>query len=373
MNYATKFVGLDVSKDKIAVAVADQGREEARFWGTIRHTKEEVFKLMKKLGGEGILLEVCYEAGPTGYVLYRWLLEANISCIVVAPSLIPRRPGDRVKTDKRDAMRLGQLFRAGELIAIHIPKEEDEAFRDLVRAREDTKEDIGRHYQRLGNFLLRYQIMAPLKANKSSSRAQEEWLDTLRFQNDCQRTAFQEYRQAIRESQERIKRYEQEIENQANTGNFPLVVAFQALRGVALVTAATLASEIGDIKRFTQPRHLMSYAGLVPSEHSSGNGHWRGKITKAGNTHLRRIIVEAAWSYQHVPGVRRVLRDRLEGMSAEIQAISWSAQTRLHKKMKNMRFRGKNAGTIAVAVARELLGFVWAIANEVEKKSKKIS
>jgi len=369
MKNATKFIGLDVSKDKIAIAIANEGREEARFWGTLPHSKEAICKLMRNLNGAGVQLEVCYEAGPTGYMLYHWLLAMDISCTVIAPSLIPTRPGDRVKTDRRDALRLAQLFRAGELVPIRVPKEEDEAFRDLVRAREDAKEDSNRHCQRLGKFLLRLQIFQLPKATTSGSKKHEEWLDTLRFERDSQRVTFQEYRQSIRETKERIKRYDEEIEKQAQTGHFPLVNAFQALRGIALVTAATLASEIGDISRFAHPRQLMSYAGVVPSENSSGNGRWQGKITKAGNAHLRRIIIEAAWSYQHVPGVRKALRDRLEGMSAEVQRISWTAQTRLHKKMKRMRHQGKNAGTIVVAVARELLGFVWAIGQEINKQS----
>ena len=373
MQNATKFIGLDVSKDKIAIAIADQGREEARFWGTIPHTKEAVHTFMKRMSKEECPLEVCYEAGPTGYKLYHWLLEMDVSCTVIAPSLIPKRPGDRVKTDRRDAIRLAQLFRAGELVAIHVPTEEDEAFRDLVRAREDAKEDGNRQGQRLGKLLLRLQMMPPSGASEPGSARHEGWLDTLRFERDSQRVTFEEYRHSIRETRERIKRYEREIEKQAETGQFPLVTAFQALRGIALVSAATLAAEIGDIQRFAHPRQLMSYAGVVPSERSSGDGRWQGKITKAGNAHLRRIIIEASWSYQHVPGVRRVLRKRLEGMSPEIQAISWTAQTRLHKKMKRMRHQGKNGGIIAVAIARELLGFVWAIGQEVNKQGNKAS
>ncbi|WP_211296458.1 IS110 family transposase [Paenibacillus donghaensis] len=231
MSITTKYVGLDVSKSKIAVALADEGeRGEARYWGMLEHTKNAVSKLMKHLQQNGeVQLNVCYEAGPTGYVLYRWLLEMGIACTVVAPSLIPKRPGDRIKTDKRDAKRLAQLFRAGELTAVYTPTPEDEALRDLVRAREDAKEDLTRHMQRLGKFLLRYQISNP-KKSKTGTFAHEEWLDTLRFSNECQRVTFQEYRQSIWETKERILRYEQEIEQQAEKGSHsqrPLIQAFR--------------------------------------------------------------------------------------------------------------------------------------------------
>ncbi|MGI2298205.1 IS110 family transposase, partial [Paenibacillus sp. GXUN7292] len=267
MSITTKYIGLDVSKAKIAVAIADEDRQEARYWGAIAHTKEAVRKLIQQLlKKEDVTLEVCYEAGPTGYVLYRWLLEMNISCAIVAPSLIPQRPGDRIKTDKRDALRLAQLFRAGELTSVYVPTPEDEALRDLVRAREDAKEDLNRHKQRLGKFLLRNQLSDP-KGSKPWTYANEEWLDTLKFTNECQRLAFQEYRHAIWETKERIKRYEKEMEQQAEVGvQAPLLQALQALRGVAMITSVTLGSEIMSITRFRSPTAFMSYCGLVPSE-----------------------------------------------------------------------------------------------------------
>lgn len=371
MSITRKYVGLDVSKAQIAVAIAAEGREEARYWGTIVHTKEAVQKLMKKLQGEEdseIQLEVCYEAGPTGYVLHRWLLEWGIHCIVVAPSLIPKRAGDRVKTDKKDALRLAQLLRAGELVNVYVPSPEDEALRDLVRAREDAKEDLNRHKQRLGKFLLRHQITHPSNA-KLGSHAYEEWLDTLRFTDECLRLTFQEYRQSIRETQERINRYEKEMEQQAKThAQAPLIQSLQALRGVAVVTATTLATELMDVSRFAHPGFFMGYCGLVPSEYSTGDSRRQGKITKAGNAHLRRVLVESAWSYRHTPGIRRKLRDRISGLPPEVQAIAWEAQNRLHKKYKSMLRKGKHKGTITAAIARELAGFVWAIAKEVESR-----
>jgi transposase len=369
MSMSVKYVGLDVSKAKIAVAIAEEGRQEARYWGTIEHSKEAVNKLMQQLRKtEDVTLNVCYEAGPTGYVLYRWLLELNVFCTVVAPSLIPKRASDRIKTDKRDALRLAQLHRAGELTAVYIPTPEDEALRDLVRAREDAKEDLNRHKQRLGKFLLRQQRAAPASI-KPGTFAYEEWLDTLRFTDDCQRLAFQEYRQTIWETKERIKRYEQEIEKQAvMSSQAPMIQALQALRGVALITSATLASEIASITRFARPTSFMSYCGLVTREYSSGDSRWQGRITKAGNAHLRRVLVEAAWSYRHTPGIRRKIRDRIAGLPPEIQAIAWTAQNRLHKKYKSLMVRGKHKGCIAVAIARELAGFVWAIAKEIERQ-----
>jgi transposase len=264
-------------------------------------------------------------------------------------------------------MRLASLLRAGELVSVYVPTAKEEVFRDLVRAREDAKEDLNRHYQRLGKFLLRHQIVQPAKVNSGTTRY-EVWLDSIRFEDKCLSVVFQEYRQTVREGQQRIKRYDLEIEQQAETGEYPLVTALQALRGVALLTAATLAVEIGNIARFSHPRQLMSYAGLVPCEHSSGTGRWQGRITKAGNAHLRRVVVEAAKSYRHVPGVRQALRKRLDGLSPALQELSWKAQVRLHQKAKGMLCRGKHSGTIAVAVARELLGFVWAVAQELEKE-----
>lgn len=372
LSITKKYVGLDVSKSKIAVAIADEGREEARFWGTIAHTKEAVSRLMKQLqnAGESLTLEVCYEAGPTGYVLFRWLVELNIACMVVAPSLIPKRSGDRIKTDKRDALRLAKLYRAGELVSVYVPTPEDEALRDLVRAREDAKEDMNRQKQRLGKFLLRHQLRDP-KGSSPWTHAYENWLDTLKFEHDGQRLAFAEYRQTIRETKERIKRYDQEIERQAETNTqAPFIQAMQALRGVAVLTATTLVSEMMEIARFPSAAAFMSYCGLVTSENSTGNSRRQGRITKAGNTHLRRVLVEAAWSYRYTPSVKRKMRERMNGLPPEVQAMAWKAQNRLHRKYRSLSHKGKHRGTIMVAIARELAGFVWAIATEVQRSQQ---
>lgn len=372
MSLATKYIGLDVSKQKIAIAIAEEGKQDPRYWESIPHTKEAVRKWVQQVRSTSdVTLEMCYEAGPTGYVLYRWLLEMDISCTVIAPSLIPKRAGDRIKTDKRDALRLAQLFRAGELTSIYIPTPQDEALRDLVRAREDAKEDMNRHKQRLGKFLLRNQLSAPNGATPWT-HAFEVWLDTLQFAEENHRFTFQEYRESIRETKERIKRYEKEIERQGEESHqAPLIQAFQALRGVAVLTAATLASEICTISRFPSASAFMSYCGLVPSERSSGESRWQGRLTKAGNAHLRRVLVEAAWSYRYSPAVKRKMRERVTGLPSEIQSIAWDAQHRLHRKYRSMMRKGKHKGTLAAALARELAGFVWSIAKEMDRLQQK--
>lgn len=371
MSITTKYVGLDVSKEKMVVAVADEGRDTPRYLGSFPHTKEAVRKLVGQLTKEGdVKLDVCYEAGPTGFELRRWFLELFVECSVVAPTA-PLTGNTRIKTDKRDAIRLAQLWRAKELTIIYVPTPEDEALRDLVRAREDAVEDQNRSRQRLMKFLLRHQIVLP-QGKRPWSFAHEEWLDTLRFERECEDIVFQEYRNSIREASGRIQRYEKEMEKQAATGcQSSMIKALQALRGVALITATTLAAELGNIVgRFPHPQLFMSYAGLVPRERSSGSSRWQGGITKAGNAHIRRVVIEAAWSYRYSPAIRRALRERLDGLSPEIQEISWNAQKRLHHKYKRLSAKGKQRGTIITAVARELLGFIWAIAKEMDKQKQ---
>jgi len=371
MSVTTKYVGLDVSKKKIAVAIADEGRESSRYWGVIPHTKEALRKLVNQLRTEGVILKACYEAGCTGFEMHRWLLEMNVDCDVVAPSLTPIKASDRIKTDRRDALRLAQLLRAGELTNVYVPTVEDEAFRDLVRAREDSQQDLNRQQQRLGKFLLRQQRFPPEGVRKGTTKY-EEWLDTVRFIHSSQQFAFEEYRQAIRETKQRLARYEKEIERQAETSSqAPLIKALQALRGIKVLTATTIAVELGDIAgRFRHPSFMMSYVGLVPQERSTGDSRWQGSLTKAGNAHARRVFVESAWSYRYTPGVRRALRERLAGLPPSIEAISWEAQVRLHKKFKMLEKQGKPDGVVVAAVARELVGFVWAIAQELNKIAK---
>ncbi|MNW53105.1 Transposase IS116/IS110/IS902 family protein [compost metagenome] len=367
MKYTLKFVGLDVSKEKIAVAVADEGRDAPRFVGTIANNPGAIRKLIKQLG-DPQTLSFCYEAGPTGYELYRWITNLGAACEVIAPSLIPKRSGDRVKTDRRDALQLAQLYRSGELTSIYIPTKEDEALRDLVRAREDAREDVHRARQRLLKFLLRLNIHHPVHLKKRWTKVYRQWLETLTFEYTAQQRTYDEYLHAIYEAEQRQKRLETEILNQATVGaKAEIIQVIQSLRGVARLTAVTIVAELGTFTRFRSPAQLMAYLGLVPREYSSGQSVKRGGMTKTGNRHMRRVIVEAAWSYRHRPAVKRDLAERLEGMSSEVQSISWRAQERLHTKYKKMIHRGKPKTVAIGAVARELVGFLWAAARVVEQ------
>jgi transposase len=365
MKDTTKYVGLDVSKEKIAVAIADEGREEPRYFGMISNTPEGLRKLVKKLG-DVKQLKVCYEAGPTGYGIYRLLLSLGVDCDVIAPSLIPQKPGDRVKTDRRDAIRLAHLFRAGELTSVYVPTREDEALRDLVRAREDAKEDELRAKHRLTKFLLRHDLHPPKGINRWTY-AYREWLDGLSFKYSTQSIVFEEYRQHLVEIEQRTHRLEKEIQAQAEQGyHAPMIQALQVLRGVAVITATALIAEIGSFRRFNTASQFMAYVGLVPSESSSGEVRRQGNITKTGNRHARRLLIESAWSYRYKPVVKGKLKKRQEGQSATITAISWKAQNRLHNKYYRLLSKGKAAPKAITAVARELAGFIWAVAQEVE-------
>jgi transposase len=369
MKDTIKYVGLDVSKEKIAVAIADEGRDEPRYWGMIPNTVESIRKLVKKLG-EKENLRVCYEAGPTGYGLYRLFLSLGIECEVIAPSLIPKKPGERIKTDRRDSIKLAKLYRAGELTPIYVPTEADEALRDLVRAREDVKEDELRAKHRLTKFLLRHDIRPPKGVKKWTTRYCE-WLNTLKFDHSASRIVYEEYMHQLTEIQQRLNRLEEEIQRQALEGvHAPMIQALQTLRGVAVVTAASLVAEVGSFQRFSSPKQLMAYAGLIPSESSSGELRRQGKITKAGNRHVRRLLIESAWSYRYLPAVKGKLKKRQEGQPPELLQISWKAQTRLNKRYFRLLSRGKVAGKAITAVARELTGFIWAITQEAEKKQK---
>lgn len=371
MNNNTKYVGLDVSKDKIAVAIADEGRGKPRYYGMINHTPEAIRKLVKRLG-KTENLKVCYEAGPTGYPLYRLFMSMGIECDVIAPGLIPKKPGERVKTDKRDAMSLAGLFRAGELTSIYVPSKEDEALRDLVRAREDVKEDILRMKHRITKLLLRYGIRAPQKAGRNWSARYREWIDTVKFEYRPVRIAFQEYLQTLHEAEQRMKRIEEEIQAEAENGvHAPIIQALQCLRGVATITSTSLVAEIGSFKRFPTPKKLMAYLGLVPSESSSGVSRRQGDITKSGNVHARKLLIEAAWSYRHRPSVGVKLKQRQHGQPGSVLDISWTAQQRLHKRFYRLMSRGKASNKAVTAVARELAGFIWAIAQEIEEGAEK--
>jgi transposase len=366
-----RFVGLDVHAETIAVAVAEPDGE-VRSLGIIPNRLESVRKMIGKLGPIG-KLKCCYEAGPTGYVLYWQLAELGVACEVIAPTLVPVKSGDRVKTDRRDAAKLARCYRAGELTGVWVPDAAQEALRDLVRAREAAKKDQLRHRHRLGKFLLRHG-KRPVDAGQAWTRKYLNWIRIhARFDQPALDATLTDYLQEVEHAAERIVKLERAID-EAVTRAAPevraVIEALQALRGVAQTTAATVVCELGSLSRFQNPRQLMGYSGLVPREYSSGNRMQRGAITKTGNAHLRRVLVESAWTYQHRPNVQgRVLRRQKSlALSEEAKRIAWKAQQRLHKRFTTLAARGKNRGQIVTALARELLGFLWAIAVYTESQ-----
>jgi transposase len=358
----TRFVGLDVHKETIAAAVAEAGGGEARSLGTIPNAPAAVAKLIRHLGPVD-RVRVCYEAGPCGYVLHRQLTELGVACAVVAPSLVPTKPGERVKTDRRDALKLARLHRAGELVAVWVPGADHEALRDLTRAREGALAELHRARQRLRCFLLRQGLRPPAGVNPWTLR-HRDWLARLELSQPAHRVVLGEALTALDQAAARLGRLEEAIAEQTTGSSLaPLLGALQTARGVGPVTAATLVAELGDLRRFASPRQLMAYAGLVPGEHSSGSRTRRGGITKTGNAHVRRVVVEAAWQYRHPPRVGTTLRRRQTGQPAAVIEIAWKAQGRLHKRFRRLLGRGKLKQEAVVAVARELLGFLWAIAQ----------
>lgn len=366
MGSVTRFVGLDVHADTIAVAVAD--RREVRSVGVIPNRPEALRKLVRKLG-PAKNLKACYEAGPCGFVLYWQLAELGVACDVIAPSLIPMKAGDRVKTDRRDAEKLARCYRNGDLATVWVPDAEHEALRDLVRARLVAKEDQRRARHRLVQLLLRHGFRKPAGMT-SWKRFHLVWLNQLRFEQRALQLAFEDYLAEVDHAAERVARLEAAIDAAVDAAPVKLrdlVRALQCLRGVARVAAAIIAVEVGDLSRFRSAPELMSYAGAVPSERSSGGKTSRGAITKTGNGHLRRVLVEAAWAYRYRPAIGPHLRRRQECLSAAIREISWKAQHRLHSRYMKLLMSGKHSNVAVTAVARELLGFVWAIGKEVQR------
>jgi transposase len=344
MQNKVRFLGMDVHAETISVAVAEADGE-VRSLGVIANRAESVRKLVRKLGPVEHLRS-CYEAGPTGYVLYWQLSELGVECAVIAPTLAPVKAGDRVKTDRRDAERLARSHRAGDLTPVWVPDAASEALRDLVRAREAAKQDQLRARHRLSKFLLR-QGQHPIAGVKAWTIAYISWVRQLRFAQPAQDAARVDYLHEVEHMSERITRLEESIREaipQAPPQLRAVVQGLQAMRGIALISAVTIASEIGAVSRFPSARQLMSYSGTVPSENSSGKRTQRGGITKSGNAHLRRILGEAAWSYRRKPAIGPALRKRQEGVPEAIRQIAWKAQVRLCKRYARLQAANKDPG-----------------------------
>jgi transposase len=371
MGKGIRWVGLDVHKETIAVAVAEPDGSVLAL-GVIANRPEAVRRLVKRLGRVG-KLRVCYEAGPCGYVLYWQLTGLNVDCVVVAPSRIPQESGDRVKTDRRDAKKLAVMYRGGLLTAVWVPEAEHEALRDLVRAREAAKKDELRARHRLGKFLLRRGCRAP-EGVKAWGKRHTQWLQTLRFEHVAQEVVFVDYRHEVDHAVERVMRLERAIDEAVErvpASQRAVIEGLQALRGVSKVTAVTVYSEVGELSRFARPRLLMGYTGIVSSEHSSGKRIRRGAITHSGNAHLRRVVVQSAWAYCRRPNLSPALKKRQAGLSEEIKEISWKAQHRLSGRYRHLVSKGKLPQQAITAVARELIGFIWAIGVLVEHQMRK--
>ena len=368
MREKLRFLGLDVHAETIAVAIAEPDGE-VRILGTIANREDSVRKFIKKLGSPE-QLRACYEAGPTGFVLYWQLAQLGVECAVVAPSLVPKKPGDRVKTDRRDALKLARSHRSGDLTAVWVPDEASEALRDLVRQREAGKQDQLRARHRLTKFLLRTGQRPPVGLKAWTERYMR-WLAQIRYTQPAQEVTLRDCMNEFEHMSARVKRLEEAILEVVKLAPQPMqevIRGLQALRGVAHISAVTIAAELGNISsRFESARKLMGYSGVFPSEDSSGKRIRRGGITKAGNAHLRRIIVESAWCYRHLPRVGEKLRKRHQGIPPEILEIAWKAQNRLHKRYVKLMSAGKDQRKVMTAVARELLGFIWAIAIKAEQ------
>ncbi len=362
-----------MDSERLVVGVAE-ARGEVRSLGSIPYTSEGVRGLVKKLGPAS-RLRICYEAGPHGYGLYWELTALGVHCDVVAPTLVPVKSGDRVKTNRRDAEKLARCYRSGDLTPVWVPDAEHEALRDLVRAREAAKKDQLRARHRLGKFLLRHGLRAAAGV-KNWTLKHLLWVRTLHFEHPAQEATFLDYLHEVEHAAERVARLEKAID-QAVEG-LPqemkaMVAGLQALRGIKQVSAVTIVAEVGPLSRFERPKQLMGYSGMVSSEDSTGNRVRRFGITKTGNAHLRRVAGEAAWAYQYRPAMSAALKKRQEGLSEEVKEIAWKAQHRLCTRYRRLLARGKIKQQVTTAVGRELLGFIWAIGVQVEKEQQRRS
>jgi transposase len=360
------YVGLDVHKETIAVAVAERGRGEPVYRGEIANKPKTVEKLVGKLnetyGGE--LIEFCYEAGPCGYGLYRQILASGHECSVVAPSQIPKAPGERIKTDRRDAMKLARLLRSGDLTPVWVPDQEQEQMRDLSRARDDMKSQERKARQQLNAFLLRHGHHWPSGKSRWTP-AHENWLAELKMDQPWQQVVLQEYIDAERAAGERVAQLTDHLMRALPEWSLaPVVDSLIALRGIDKLAAIILLAELGDISRFDSPKQLMAFLGLVPSEHSSGGRRRQGAITLTGNGHARRMLVESAWSYRFPARQTKHLMSKASNASPTAKKIAWKAQTRLCGRYRTLTRAGKNTKLVCVAIARELCGFIWDIVRQ---------
>jgi transposase len=366
MKSVHAYVGLDVHKDTISVAIADAGRGgEVRFYGTISNDGDQLEKLAQKLTTKHGRLEFVYEAGPCGYDVFRRLTTLGQVCVVVAPSHIPRKPGDRVKNDHRDAVTLARLGRAGELTAIWVPDVVHEAMRDVVRARHAANKDLKIARQRIQSFLLKHRA---IYESKPWTQRHSTWLANRQFEHVAQQITFQGYVNAMEQALARRTHLEEQIrELLSNWSLAGLVNALQSLRGVALIIGVSVVAEVGDLTRFESPKQLMAFLGVVPGEHSSGGKIRSRGITKSGNTGVRRLLYEAAWSYRQTPKIGAYMRQHMpKNIPQAAQDIAWKAQQRLCKRYRTLLGKGKKSQVAITAVARELLGFMWAIARALK-------
>ncbi len=360
-----KFIGMDVHKKTITLAIADEGRgDQPRLYGTIANDLDALNKFCRKMVSTSTQIHFVYEAGPCGYGIYRHLNEKGFDCMVAAPSMIPKKSGDRIKNDNRDAVMLARLLRAGDLTAVFVPNAQDEAMRDLSRARGDAVIVAKKAKQRLKAFLLRNSVV--FAGRSQWSKAYFRWLADIAMPHPAQQIALQEYIDAVHESLRRVDRLTDQIRQMVTGWRLaPMVKALQAARGVSLVVAVTVLAELGDLGRFKKPSQLMAYLGLVPSEHSSGPNIRRGGITKTGNGHVRKVLVEAAWAYRMQARVSRVLLKRQQGVPQKVCRIAWKAQLRLCARYRRLTAKGKPKQKVVTAIARELSAFLWAIAKQV--------
>lgn len=368
------YIGLDVHKDTIVIAVAEAGREAPHSRGEIANKPGRITKMVERLAEQydGQVLLFCYEAGPCGYALYRQLLELGHDCIVVAPALIPHKPGERIKTDKRDALKLARYLRSGDLTSVWVPDEEQEAMRDLTRARDDFKAQERKARQQLNAFVLRHGHSWP-KGKTRWTKTHYNWLESIRFNHDWQQVVLQEYIDAVNAGTKRVADLTAQLERVLPQWSLaPVVYSLVALRGIDKLAAMVLMAELGDISRFQSPRKLMAFLGLVPREHTSSERRRQGPITKTGNNHARRMLVESAWSYRFPARQTMHLKRKAKTATGQAKAIAWNAQKRLCGRYQTLTQSGKNTKLVCVAIARELSGFIWDIVcHEMPKVHQK--